>query len=234
MFLWTDRAGVLTINTTKTFVTNFGDLMGGSQMFSQHTVSWKYCFASNTHPGVVGIWMGSNYSTILFKVWIGQIACDITIIICQFLSALSACNQYLVQPVTQWVGLCRVKLPGVCYSADHQSCCRLAWNHNTPVAWWWVSSCNHVEVLRYWSSKRSPDSFWRQTTPKSNDPFPRMQKLWFLVRCQRDHKITLADPLPTSFMVRTWMVSDRLWSSNFRSWLMKTHLASAFEVAHLS
>ena len=94
---------------------------------------------------------------------------------------------------------------------------------------WWVFPC-WVKLSRRLHSWWCPslNSFKFQLC---NHISPGTRKLWFPIRCQRDHQITLVDPQSSSFMVRTRTVSDRLRFSNFRSWLMKTFFANFFRIS---
>ena len=69
-----------------------------------------------------------------------------------------------------------------------------------------------------WHQRRSAGTM----DPEPSKPFGfatilPLETFWFPVKCQRGCKITLTDPQPTSFMVRTRALSDRLLSSNFHS-----------------
>ena len=59
---------------------------------------------------------------------------------------------------------------------------------------------------------------------------PRTYKLKGFPGTASEKKLMLTDCQLASFMVRIRTVSDRLQTSDFRSWLMKTSLANAFAV----
>ena len=68
-----------------------------------------------------------------------------------------------------------------------------------------------------------------------NHTSPGTHRLRFPGGCPPSpHEQTTADRQLASFMVRTTTVSDRLRTSDFRSWLMKTSLANAFAVVRLA
>ena len=68
-----------------------------------------------------------------------------------------------------------------------------------------------------------------------NHTSPGTQRLWFPGGCRAGlQKQTPPDRQSASFTVRTRTVSDRLRTSDFRSWSRKTFLANAFAVVRLA